>query len=49
MLTIAPAGVDVNIGRRDAAAWAEKNRQYVHTGVLNDDASEVSKDYAKKD
>ena len=42
-------GVDVNTGRRDAAAWAAKNRKYAETGVLRDDESVDSKDYAKKD
>ena len=27
-------GVDVTTGRRDAVAWAEKNRAYAQTGVL---------------
>ncbi|GJE84499.1 MFS general substrate transporter [Phanerochaete sordida] len=40
--------VDVNIGRRDAVAWAEKNRQYAVTGVLGEDESVDEQDYAKR-
>ena len=30
-------GVDVERGRRDAVAWAERNRAYAETGVLVED------------
>lgn len=49
VLRVGSLGVDVNTGRRDAAAWAEKNRQYAQTGVLKDDDSVDSKDFARKD
>lgn len=45
-----PIAVDVNVGRRDAVAWAEKNRKFAETGILGgDDDSIASKDYGKKD
>ncbi|KAJ3553284.1 hypothetical protein NM688_g3695 [Phlebia brevispora] len=42
-------GVDVHVGRRDAVAWAEKNRRFAETGLLGEEESVASKDYAKKD
>ena len=39
-------GVDVNTGRRDAVAWAEKNRRYIDTGILGEDKSESVDDGA---
>ena len=42
------AAVDVNTGRRDAVAWAEKNRRYAETGVLGEDESVDEQDYAKR-
>jgi len=45
-------GVDVTKGRRQAVAWAEKNRAYAHNGRFGiDDGTQSvdSKDYARKD
>ncbi|KAH9938056.1 MFS general substrate transporter [Fomitopsis serialis] len=43
------ASVDVEKGRRDAVAWADRNRSYAETGVyVEEDASLDSKDYGKK-
>lgn len=44
-------GVDVHVGRRDAVAWAEKNRRFAETGVFGEleDESVASADYGKKD
>ena len=47
MLTRCKA-VDVTTGRRDAVAWAEKNRRYAQTGVFGDDESVDERDYAKR-
>lgn len=40
--------VDVTTGRRDAVAWAEKNRRYVDTGIFSEDESVDDVDDAKK-
>ena len=43
-------GVDVTTGRRDAVAWAEKNRRYIETGMLgsDDDSEQNDADYGKR-
>lgn len=35
------AGVDVTTGRRDAVAWADKNRRYIDTGVFGEDSESI--------
>ena len=40
-------GVDVTTGRRDAVAWAEKNRRYIDTGILGEDEDDGG-DYGKR-
>ncbi|KZT71532.1 hypothetical protein DAEQUDRAFT_809849 [Daedalea quercina L-15889] len=43
-------GVDVEQGRRDAVAWAQRNRSYAETGMLaEEDESLDSKDYGSKE
>lgn len=41
-------GVDVTTGRRDAVAWAEKNRKYIETGVLAETESMDERDLGKQ-
>ncbi|PSR81037.1 hypothetical protein PHLCEN_2v6568 [Hermanssonia centrifuga] len=41
-------GVDIHVGRRDAVAWAEKNRRYAETGILGEDESVDSEEYGKR-
>ena len=41
----------MQVGRRDAVAWAEQNRHFAVTGILGDQEDEIvtSKDYGSKD
>lgn len=41
-------GVDVTTGRRDAVAWAERNRRYLDTGVMGEDDSVDDGEFGKK-
>ena len=47
-LTGGAAAVDITTGRRDAVAWAEKNRRYVETGVFADEESVDEREYGKR-
>jgi hypothetical protein len=40
--------VDINAGRRDAVAWAEKNRRYIETGILGEEDGVDERDYGKQ-
>lgn len=41
-------GVDVTTGRRDAVAWAERNRRYAETGVFGEEDSVIDGESGKR-
>ena len=41
-------GVDIPSGRRDAVAWADKNRRYLDTGIMGEDNSVDDGEFGKR-